>query len=288
MFSAMLVLCWAVVGCGRDGTRPAAAMPSEELQGGWKNLASPPSDAQRACAQQAGEVWRVSRSDGQLQVDPWERRIVQEPLPFDIPSADDRRGNRHVLQLSDGWLVGFDAGEWGGGLWWFGPEGEGARRLRPPEAAWNRNGAGRRLENVRGFAVLDDAIFVFLGLDHLMSRSGGVFRLDRRDGEWKLVPIGLLDASPDVWLTEEGRVLIVTEGGLWSLHLDGPLEQVHRIDLSSLLPTSVVRGTEGALYLGLQHYLVRLEPKGGDWTASWLAPDDCTWFEIDDSCRCLS
>lgn len=29
-----------------------------------------------------------------------------------------------VLETSDGWLVGFDAGEFGGGLWWYRQDGK--------------------------------------------------------------------------------------------------------------------------------------------------------------------
>ena len=44
----------------------------------------------------------------------------------------DRFGDRHVLGVADGWLVGFNAGEFGGGLWWFSFDGKRSKRISSP------------------------------------------------------------------------------------------------------------------------------------------------------------
>jgi hypothetical protein len=48
-----------------------------------------------------------------------------------------RRSNgtcrRTVVPVSDGWIVGLDAGEFGGGLWWFSKHSDDSREISAKE-----------------------------------------------------------------------------------------------------------------------------------------------------------
>ena len=48
-------------------------------------------------------------------------------MPFKVPQGtaeDGLAGEWFSVEVSDGWLIGFNAGEFGAGLWWFSPDGK--------------------------------------------------------------------------------------------------------------------------------------------------------------------
>src|SRR5262245_53773507 len=54
------------------------------------------------------------------------------------------------------------------------------------------------------------------------------------------VPVAVLDGEPDVWLVEGATLLFITESGLWSVETKGGTKRIHRVDLASFSPTSLV------------------------------------------------
>lgn len=260
----------------------------------WSELAEAPAEEQLRCARRTTELWSVVGSGEELRVVSREGGLVKEPLPFDpAPGLGERHqaGHRHVLEIDDGWLVGFDAGEYGGGLWWFGADGRKSENLVPAKGAEVRVGDPFRAENVQGFTIFDGAILVFMGLDHLTGRSGRVFRLTGSAEDWELEPVAVLDASPAAWIVDKGHLLVLTESGLWTLERDWKLERAHPVNLSGLAPASMARGPDGALSIGLRHYLLKLQPhheRSGTWSETWFAPRDCVQFRVDRRCECVT
>lgn len=54
------------------------------------------------------------------------------PLPFEIEPGSAKEGlsgTRKSIRVEDGWIVGFNAGEFGAGLWWFSPDGKTRRKI---------------------------------------------------------------------------------------------------------------------------------------------------------------
>ena len=43
---------------------------------------------------------------------------------FEIPAERSFAGHRTAIRVEDGWLIGFNAGESGGSLWWFSKDGK--------------------------------------------------------------------------------------------------------------------------------------------------------------------
>jgi hypothetical protein len=127
---------------------------------------------------------------------------------------------------------------------------------------------------------------VLMGLDHLTGRSGRAFVVELAGGSWWLVPLAVFDASPEAWLAEDQDLLVVTEGGLWKLNVDGRLER-QPLDLGPVGPVdSIVRAGDGALYLGLRHYVLRLEEEDGGLSQTWFAPSGCRQLRMRERCEC--
>jgi hypothetical protein len=254
---------------------------------GFVELPGRPSRADFNCANYSRTAWTVSVSNGRLSVDPHRGTEVEDPLPFTYERSGDRAGSRRVVQVDDGWLVGFDAGEFGGGLWWFDRTGEHSLRVRPPSNAPANKEDVFRAENVQGFARLGGEVLVFMGLDHLGGRSGRIFSTTHASG-WALRPFAVLDASPSAWVIDGQRLLVFTESGLWEALPENRTRRVHPLDdIGYLYANSMVQDADGAVYAGMRRYVLRLRPSPPGWRETWLVPSDCVQGQVVElECRC--
>src|SRR5258708_13959098 len=71
-----------------------------------------------------GGSWVVSNDGGSIKrVRFGAESSKQSPMPPQLKLSRKMIGRRSLLPTSGGWLAGFDAGEFGGGLWWFSRDG---------------------------------------------------------------------------------------------------------------------------------------------------------------------
>lgn len=230
------------------------------VPGGFTALESEPSEDDKFCANHSDDWWTVATPEGKLIVARHATSRRFDPLPFEKGRRPKESwSERHVLQVADGWLAGWDGGEWGGGLWWHDSNGRFSYRF----------GA----ENVQGFAHFGDETLVFTGLGHLELRRGSISRVQKIDGRWRLSEFAKLDASPDAWIVEPNRVLVITASGLWEATGTAPARQLAPLGIDILAATSLVRGDDGALYIGMRRFVLRLEY--GTWKQTWLVPSNC-------------
>jgi hypothetical protein len=254
----------------------------------WVLRSGKPSTSERRCTDYSLLFWSVSLAHGDVQTKPLTTRERLDPIPFSYAKGQDRQGNRHVERVGDGWLVGFDAGEFGGGLWWFSDRGgHESRRIRPDPSSPANPDDVFHAENVLGLPVVGSEQLVLMGLDHLTGRSGRIFRAVLTARGWMLAPVAVLDAEPAVWLVDGSRLLFLTESGLWES--DGlSARRVHAIDLGGFAPTSLVRSADGALYVGMRYYLLRLVEGSGGWAESWFVPASCQKVRLREyTCVCV-
>lgn len=226
----------------------------------------------RSCAnREFRRVWRVATGPDGPTAEAYRYRDRPEAaIPFWLPPG---RGRTSAIRVADGYLVGFDKGEFGGGLWWYSENGRDGYRVT--EA------------NVRGFAGTPSETVALTGLAHLMSDAGGVLRLARnRSNRWHVAEEVDLDASPSAFLTEtDGSVTIVTGNGLLS-YVQGTVESLHESDYTLLSVNSVVRTPDRELLIGMRHVVARLTPVDRGYRETWLAPPDCVTLEPAAGFRC--
>lgn len=247
---------------------PLPAVPTHTP--GFNQLSRRPSDAEVLCDNPMQVEWTVSSAGRPLAVSAHRPTETVDALPFGYPPDRDRRGERHVVEVDDGWLVGFDAGEFGGGLWWFSRGGERYRRVSPPERVVDGPDARYLPENVRGLARRGDDVLVFMGLDHLQPGPGRIFRAHKATAGWALELVARLDSCPRAWLVDGERVHVVTGGGLWSVGPAAGPRKLHALDAQVFSPDSMMRGPDGALFVGMRRYVVRLQPRTSGWEETWF------------------
>ena len=233
-----------------------------------------------SCANYAMREWRVKLGGERLQIRLDTKQDHQDPLPPQIRSrnvAVGSKADRHVIRVNDGWLVGMDVGEFGGGLWWFSADGQRSKKLSN--------------ENVVGFADTSRGVLVFVGLAHLGLDDGKVLRINDSVGVTKKLealvdlrsaPVAFAIESPDA-------VLVLTTTGLVRVRTFGNVDHLLKTDYELLYPTSLTLASSGVVYIGMRHFVTRLTPTGGTYKEEWFVPADCAKFTIRDTdCVCAA
>lgn len=242
----------------------------------WTELPGRPSKSEQKCTGFSLDFWRVSPGTDGVRVQRAISAAHVEDLPFPFP-VGPAKSNRYVRRLPDGWVVGLDSGEFGGGLWWCDERGKNEYQISPPPDAPAAFGDPFRAENVLGLPRIGQSVLVLMGLDHLTGRSGRIFRLSRGDSRWVVTPVGVLESAPNVWAVDGSSLLIVNDTGLSRWEEGGAIEPywVSGFDLGTFAPVSLAKGADGAFYLGLRHYILKLEWKDLAWKETWFARSNC-------------
>jgi len=208
---------------------------------------------------------------------------VQSPLPeesFEQLGAS-ALGSRVFARVTDGYLVGFDVGEFGGSVWWFSPDGQKHYEVV------STGGVGR---NPVAFAVLDGRVILVSGLEHLSSSEGSISHIHKtKSGKWEVVrTVSLATAAQAAAFHDQLGLLVLMSGAL--LSYDGEkVRRVDEVDFGRLHPDSIALSPSGNVYLGMRYVVARLEPRDGTVESTWLVPPTCaklTQIPGTSDCRC--
>jgi len=151
-----------------------------------------------------------------------------------------------IIRVSDGWLIAYNRGEWGGSLWWFGGDGKDHYKV-----------SGHQ---VNQFLRYKGRIFAVEGLSHLGSSEGSVIEVALQDKRWKAVTFVQLPASDEAAADlPDGRLCVLTSDMLFALSLDKKLELLLPApDWTSLQPSSLaVDAKAGVVYIGMRQFVAR-------------------------------
>lgn len=205
--------------------------------------------------------WRVSVSSGRLEItdDGQPRGHEQAVFPPHFHRTKDMIGRAMTVRAGGDWLIGFDAGEFGGGLWWTSPDGNRTKLLTR--------------ENVQAFVRRGEDVLVFTGLAHMGYNRGAayLFRSTSSDGE--ITHIGDLDSAPYAALLESnGSVLVALSNGVVTLRPDGSFVRLYeQEEMPSLYPNSVAGEESDAIFVGMRFYVLRLHRRAdGVYESTWF------------------
>ena len=163
------------------------------------------------------------------------------------------------VRVDDGWIYGYAAGEFGGGLFWFSSDGKSRKKLSS--------------RNTQLVLKTPKGLFAVQGLTHLMFWYGRLVAIERKDGTWAERLITDLHASPAV-VADGDRFVIATRNFVSILETDGRQREIYRpTRLQDFRVESIVRRTNGEIWIGSSSGLLRLIPKlGGEYAAQWFLP----------------
>ncbi|HEV8395106.1 MAG TPA: hypothetical protein VGQ37_12575 [Vicinamibacterales bacterium] len=180
---------------------------------------------------------------------------------------------RAVLTVDDGWFVAFDAGEYGGSLWWY------PRQPGPGRKIWDQNVRWlmRRGADVRAFSKVS-----------ALDKSEGVLLDVTRSAErgWGIGARHSLLREP--WaLTEDtgGRLIVITRSSVELVQGDS-VTVLARVEFPDL-PSSVLVTPGGAIAVPFRMFVHVLQPQNGGYRSEWYIPPRCLTFEMRDfDCVC--
>lgn len=255
----------------------AAPLPPPE---GWTLYPSPSADDPALlCANHSTREWRVEAEGEGVKVSPDTRQNHIDPLPPEITSrnvAAGNKGDRHVLRVDDGWLVGLNVGEFGGALWWFSSDGKSGKNLGG--------------EPIVGLAQSSRGVLALSGLAHMGSDVGRVLLVTGGEGgDRRVEALADLGSAPRVFASEsQDSLLVLTRRGLVRVRASGAVEELLPTNYSLLFPNSMTLSPSGVVHVGMRHFITRLTPSGSGYKEEWFVPAGCAKFETRDfDCVCV-
>jgi hypothetical protein len=195
-----------------------------------------------------------------------ERQESYPQMPFKVPhgSADEGlAGEWFSVKVSDGWIIGYNAGEWGAALWWFSPDGTKREKISE--------------DQVVGFFETDAGLLAVEGLAHGNTSIGRIIRLAKGgDGRWHSEQFVDLKGAPEAAVVgADGTLTVATHDRLVRVHLDS-----RKVDVllengfwGGLYPKSIVVAPSGTIYLGMRHGVAEVAKIDGESKARWLIPN---------------
>ena len=149
-------------------------------------------------------------------------------------------------EVDDGWLVGFNKGEWGGALYWFSHDGTNGYKISD--------------DQIVAFFSLPDGVYAIIGLAHLVMSEGSIIRITRQkfDTHWQATTFVKLPFAPyAVALRRDGTMLITLSNSLVSVGSDRKIQTLlAEVPWHGLYPnSSQLAPDEQKLYIGMRQFV---------------------------------
>jgi hypothetical protein len=191
--------------------------------------------------------WRVFLKNGCPRV-----RLTEDatPIPLERPAFIPRAGEFNdasaFARVEDGWLVGFNKGEFGAALYWFSSDGKHNYKISDHQ--------------VSEFFHLPDGVYAVEGLAHLTMNEGSLIRVTRRapNAQWEAHKVVPLPAAPQTAaITGDGSLILTLFDAL--VRAD-PNHKVHILLADApwwgLYPnSSILADHEHKLFIGMRQYV---------------------------------
>lgn len=274
MVRKQLVLWVVFAACNATApTTPIANTGGQQISvvpDGW--VAIEPDEERLRCANYANDEYAVTVRGGLTFAEKKQHEPDTGPALSFTPKTSGVRGRRHVLAVADGFLVGFDAGEWGGSLWWYSKDGAQSVKLAD--------------ENVHGLVAMGpDLVGSIEGLSHMGTSEGSV-RWIEHGAAWKSGALTVLDAGPSTYVAASDAIYVLTTKSLVRMGKDRKAVVIQPVKTASMYPDSMAIDAAGELWIGMRQFVVRMTPAGAMYKTTWLVRDSCVRAAVRDL-RCV-
>jgi hypothetical protein len=219
----------------------------------WKEIAIPAETdkgAQMAwfyAANYSRHEWRVIAEGNKIvaQLTDQKQEEKRERPAFN-PKADQFSGASLFSRVDDGWLVGFNHGEFGAALYWFNKDGTRNYKISDHQ--------------VVEFFVLPNGTYAIEGLAHLGSSHGSIVRLARAEpgARWRASVVTRLPYAPyAISVGRDNDMFITLSDALVSVGDDRRVETLlGNAPWSGLYPnSSVLSSDHQKLYIGMRQFV---------------------------------
>jgi hypothetical protein len=257
--------------------------PDFSIPEGWVSVPAPKAESkERDCANHTIELERkVELDNGNIKISRYiyqtNEQIVKLPqnLREFVAKNKNSKGYLHIESFENGWLIGADAGEWGGNLFWLNSDGKSKTELLN--------------DNIRGIVKVGKDIFILSGMAHLGIDEGKIYKLTTDEkGTLKIQLLADLKTQPQSFIVENDEsFLVALNDKILRIKTSGEIKTLKETNFLYLYPNSMTVTSSGVIYVGMRLFVVRFVPNEKDYTEEWLVPQDCRKFvEKDFDCVC--
>ncbi len=168
------------------------------------------------------------------------------------PRAEGLKAVAAIAPVVDGYLVGFNEGEWGAALYWFSRDGKCSYKVSEHQ--------------VVDFVVVSETIYAIEGLAHLVFSEGSVIKITRSNHcrRWEAHEWVKLPFAPEVVSLTRGNVMVITlSDALVAVDTRGQVDFLARdAPWGVLYPGSSVLSPDGdKVYVGMRQYVAEFNLK---------------------------
>jgi hypothetical protein len=245
----LLVVAISTMMCGAREPFPAeisrwvpVTAPRDGTEAYWRFVAA---------ASNSEYEWTVSVDRGRVVA---QRGLPKCPTPpFPLGGAEISRVLRLVdcarwaqsVRVSDGWLVGYNGGEFGATVLWYSTDGKKSREVSG--------------HHINQFLTTKDGVFAATGVNHLGLGSGAIVRFSHADGKWAAMEMAdLSEAAYALTQGERGKLLVITGDRLVRVDQKGAIETLARGFEG--FPNSITICPHGAVYVGMRQFVGVYDP----------------------------
>lgn len=184
----------------------------------------------------------------------YKQNLSNKKLPFKI----EKLGIIDAVQVEDGYLVGFNRGEWGGELYWYSKNGKKNNEI-----------VGSIFSSPIQFIKRDNKIYAITGLSHMGMSNGNIIKIDKEQKKWKVEEyIKLPDAPCAIQLDSKDNMLVFTSSGLYSIDKEANLDTLSIKIRHPIIPTIEVEFPNDTIII--KQKPINVHPK---WLWGFLYPN---------------
>lgn len=186
---------------------------------------------------------------------------AQYKLPFKFNPTGFKQemnmsGSKSVIEVSDGYLVGFDHGEFGGGLYWFSKNGSQTYQISD--------------FHVKQFSKAKDKIYAIAGIEHMGSDMGNLMSISLLNDKWMVNNSVKLPNDPKaIGIDSADNIVIVTSSAVLSV---GKMDKIIVLNTypkwKPIIFQSVLIIKNNIAYIGMDQGIYKLDLISR--TAEWL------------------
>jgi hypothetical protein len=251
---------------------------SADLPSGWHVYADGKvknaNEYDRRCFNFSRNEWNVTVEGVEVRIAKNIRRQEEVPaLPPRLVHQYGMTSLQSATRLNDGWLLAYNGGEFGGGLWLTSSDGGDVKQILN--------------EDVHAVVIRDDSVVVLSGLAHMTGDSGRAwFYALPRDLGMALQRSIKLDGAPGAYTKgTDGSVTFTTTHSLNRITKEGELQTLHEFPkwMAHQYPNSIALLPNGTVYVGMRMFVLRLKNYSGEFSEEWLLPDECRRFTLNES-----
>lgn len=231
----------------------------------WK-LDSLPTGDRVDSANHSSDNWLFHKNESTFSIIPNDYKIHKgDTLPFSNEFTENLKKYkiRHVVKkVSNGYIVGFDRGEFGGGLYFTSKDGSDRYVIESPS-------------RVKGIFELNSKFYAIEGLSHLGSSSGKILEI-YKDTRWKTKTIIHLEEAPYLASKRGNNVYIITDQHLLRLSENIKIDKLLKAPFywGILHPSSMIFEYNN-IYIAMRKGVLKIENFETNPSYKWYLPSNC-------------